>query len=167
MMPGRSLSANTMWPLDRAGGEHHALGADLPQPLARQVVAGLGEVVADALDEADEILRVVAERRGARQHADIVHGRKLGDRGLRPVPAVLAVDLRAGLEAQRAAELGLLVAEDDAHAGLGGRERRRDAGRAAAQHQHLAMRDSATNSGRGRARSGATPRPAAARMFGS
>ena len=44
------------------------------------------------------------------------------------------------LVAQRAAELGLLVADDDAHAGLGRRKRRRDAGRAAAEHQHVAMR---------------------------
>ena len=125
--------------LDGAGRDHHALGADLPQPLARQVMARLGEVVADPLDQADEILRVVAERRGARQHAHIVHRGKPGDSGLRPTPASLAVDLRAGLEAQRAAKLGLLVADDDAHAGFGGGQRRRDAGRAAAQHQHLAM----------------------------
>ena len=117
-----------------------ALGADLPQPLARQVVAGLGEMVGDALDQADEILRVVAEGRGARQHADIVHRRELGDaspapRPSRPAPSILA----PALEAQRAAEFRLLVAEDDAHAGFGRGKRRGDAGRAAAEHQHLAM----------------------------
>ena len=37
--------------LDGAGRDHHALGADLPQPLARQVMAGLGEMVADPLDQ--------------------------------------------------------------------------------------------------------------------
>ena len=103
------------------------------------IVAGIGEMLGDALDEADEILRVVAERSRARQHADIVHRGELRDRGLRPGPAVRTVDLRARLEAQRAAEFGLLVAEDDAHAGFGRRKRRRDAGSAAAQHQHLAM----------------------------
>ena len=83
-------------PLDGAGGEDHAPGAHLPQPLARQVVAGIGEMVGDALDEPDEILRVVAEGRRARQHADIVHGRELRDRSLRPGPAVVAVDRGAG-----------------------------------------------------------------------
>ena len=96
-------------------------------------------MIGDALDEADEILRVIAERRGARQHADIVHRGELCDRGLRPGPAVRAVDRRARLVAQRAAEFGLLVAEDDAHAGFRRSERRGDAGSAAAEHQHLAM----------------------------
>ena len=38
-------------PLDRAGGDDHAPGAHLPQPLARQLIAGRGEMVADPLDQ--------------------------------------------------------------------------------------------------------------------
>ena len=57
--------------LDRAGGEDHPLGADLPEPLARQLLVGLGEMVGDALGEADEILGVVAERGRAGQNRDI------------------------------------------------------------------------------------------------
>ena len=110
MMPGRSLSANTMCRSMAPVARTTRLARTCHSRSRGSVCAGLGEMVGDALDQADEILRVVAERRGARQHADIVHGGELGDRGLRPVPAVLAVDLRAGLEAQRAAELGLLVA---------------------------------------------------------
>jgi len=54
--------------------------------------------------------------------------------------AALAVDPGAALEAQAAAEFGLFVGEDHPHARFGSGERGRNAGGAAAQHQHLAMR---------------------------
>ena len=125
--------------LNGAGGEDDALRPHLPQPFARQALR-VGEMLGDALGEANEILRVVAESGRARQDGDIVHGREFRDAGLRPGPAVLAVDGGTRLVAHGAAEIGLLVAQDDTDAGFGRGKRRRDASGAAAEHQHLAMR---------------------------
>ena len=124
---------------DRAGGQHDAPGAHLPQPLARHIGAGALQMIADALVEPDEVLRIVAERRGPRQDRDIVHGLQLRHRALRPGPTVLAIDHSARFEAQRAAEFGLLVGDDDAHAGFGSSQRRGQAACTAAKHQHFAM----------------------------
>ena len=63
--------------------------------------------------------------------------RELGDGRLRPVERRAAVDLVA-LREQPAAEAEVLVAQDDARAGAAGGERRRQAGRAGADHQHVA-----------------------------
>jgi hypothetical protein len=63
-------------PLDRACGEHHALGAHLPQPLARQRRVGGGEMVGDALGKPDHVLRVIAEGGGAREQPHVGHRRK-------------------------------------------------------------------------------------------
>ena len=69
------------------------------------------------------------------------------------------------LDQQRAAELGLLVAEDDARAGLGRGERGREARRPGADDEHVAMRVAlrvavgigrASAPGRGRRRGGSS-----------
>lgn len=106
-------------PLDGAGGDDDALRPHLPQPLARQVGQGGREMVGDALGKADEILRVIAERRGAGEHADVLHRPQRRRRALRPGPTVLAVDPRPAFVGERAARLRLLVGEDDAGARLG------------------------------------------------
>ena len=66
--------------LDRAGRQHHLARANLPQPLARQV--GIGDEVGfgHALVEGDEILRVIAERLGARHQAHVGRRAQRGDR---------------------------------------------------------------------------------------
>ena len=60
--------------LDRAGRQHHLTRAHLPQAFARQV--GIGDEVGlgDALVEPDEILRVIAERLGARHQPHVGRG---------------------------------------------------------------------------------------------
>ena len=57
--------------LVRAGRQHHLAGAHLPQPLARQVRVRVGQVVGDALHQADDVVGVVAEGGGARQQRDV------------------------------------------------------------------------------------------------
>ena len=69
MMPGRSLSANTMWRSIAPVASTTCLARTCHSRSRGSVVAGVGEMVGDALDQADEILRVIAERRRARQHA--------------------------------------------------------------------------------------------------
>ena len=68
---------------------------------------------------------------------------------------------------QRAAELGLLVGEDDARAGCAGRERRRQTRQGRRRRPARRNGRASCRSGRDRARSGALPRPAARRMKGS
>ena len=126
-------------PLDRPGRDHDPPGPDLPEALARQLRRRIGEVVGDPLDEADEILRIVAEGRGAQEEAHIRHRREPRRRALRPLEAFDPLDLHVGLVAQRPAGLGLLVADDDARPGLRRRERRRKPRQPAADHQHVAM----------------------------
>ena len=82
---------------------------------------------------------VVAVGGGAHEHPHLRHRRKLrldlGD----PIEGGPARDL-AVLVQESAAELALLVGEDDTGAGASGRERGGEAGRSRPDHQHIAVR---------------------------
>ena len=73
--------------LDRAGRQHHLARAHLPQAFARQI--GIGDEVGfgDALVERDEILRVIAERLGARHQPHVGRGPQRGERVRKPIRA--------------------------------------------------------------------------------
>ncbi len=124
---------------------------------------GLGQPFA----EADEILRVVAERLRARHEADIGRRAQAVQRLGEPLGGGLAVDGRARLGDERAAGRGLLVAEDDVGAALGRRARRGEAGGTGADDQHVAMGEGAVHSGPGRARAARCRARRRARMIGS
>lgn len=126
-------------PLDRAGGEDHALRPDLPKPLTRQIAGWLGDMIGDALGETDEIVVVVAEGGRTDQHFDIVHRLQPRHDLLCPAIAVLSVDPYPEIVAQCAARFRLLVAKDHPRAGLGRGQRCRKPGHAGADHQHVAM----------------------------
>jgi hypothetical protein len=126
-------------PLDRAGGDHHLLGPHLPEPLPRQRRIGIGEVLGHTLDQANVVLRLVSERRGAGQHPHIIHRAKLCRNRPAPSPSPAAVHSRIGFVMKRAAGFGLLVAQDHLRTGMGCRKGCRQAGRTAADHQHIAM----------------------------
>ena len=79
----------------------------------------------------------------------------------------LAVDRGFRFGKQRAAELRLLVAQDDAGAMRLGGERGRDAGRARPDDERIAMGVALRVGVRHPASVGARPRPAMARIFGS
>ncbi len=125
--------------LQRAGRQHHLAGAHLPEPLARQLRIGRGDMVGDALGERDHVVREIAERRGAGEQRDVVPRREARHGARQPVARRLALDGGAGLGEQRAAEFLLLVAQHHPRAALGGGQRRGKAGRAGADDEHVAM----------------------------
>ena len=103
-----------------------------------------------ALGDRQEVVVVVAEHGAARQEPHLGHRLQLGD-GLRhPRHGRRAVDRAVGrrirgdggdvaVREQAAAELALLVGENDARAGLARRPRRGESGRAPAHDQHVAV----------------------------
>ncbi len=119
--------------------QHHLLRADLPQALARQIGGRVFQVIGDALGEGDVVMVVVAEGGGAREERDVAARGEQGDRLSELAPRGSAADLRGLVVEERAAHLGLLIGEDDAPAGVGGGERRREARRPGSHHQHIAM----------------------------
>ena len=125
--------------LDRAGGDDHAFRADLPDTLARHQLVGIGNMLADALDQIDHVLRLIGKGRGAGEHPNIVHAREFAADLLSPVEAFLAIDLCINLMMERAAQFRLLVAENDGSARFGSRPCRDQACNAAADHQNIAM----------------------------
>jgi hypothetical protein len=138
MMPGRSLSGKTSGRSMAPVASTTSLRAHLPQPLARHVRVGGGEMVGDALGEPDEVLRVVAERRRARQqrHASIAASVASAPRASRRRAAVDLAPISAA--ARRRTPPARRTGSPRA-AGPGRGERRREAGRAGADHQHVAM----------------------------
>ena len=127
-------------PLDRAGGEHHLVRAQLPQALARQAIRLLDQMVGDPLDEADEVVIEIGVGRGPGQDRDLVVGFQARPRRGHPVERRLAADGLVLRTQQCAAQSGVLLGQDDPGAGLGGGERRGQAGRPGADHQHVAVR---------------------------
>ena len=96
-------------------------------------------MVGDALRQRHEIVVVVTEGRRAGQNPDVGHGLQFGKNLLRPLVAGQAVDHRTGVEAQRAADFGIFIHQNDAGTGFCRGKRRRQAGDAGAGHQHVAM----------------------------
>ena len=72
--------------LERALREHDLAGAHLPHPLARGAFGRGGEVVGQALGEADQVLVVVADRRRAGQDGDVRQRGQLGEGWRRASP---------------------------------------------------------------------------------
>ena len=88
--------------------------------------------------QGDEIVIEIGDRRRAMKHARPRVGDDAGQRMGDPGGAGKAVDFRSAPE-QRTAGQGLIVGEDDAQAGGRCGTGRGDAGRAGADHQHVAM----------------------------
>ena len=154
--------------LDRAGREHDFARAHLPEAFARRVRRGSARCSVTRSHKPDHVVREIAERRRARQQRDV------GARAQRP-PALrashcrrrLPVDRRVRFVEQRAAELGLFVAQHHARPAL---PRPRDAAASPAGPPRRRARRSARSAVRidpGRPPSALRPRPAARRMTGS
>ena len=124
-------------PLDRAGGQHHPAGAHLPQPFAGAGPGSRRTGVAP-FEQAEIVVIVIAERRRPRQKANLFQRREFLCRVFHPRHRRRVVD-RHPLAEQPAAELGILVGEDHPRAGAPGGQRRRQPGRSAADHQHIAV----------------------------
>ena len=159
--------------LDRAGREHHLARAHLPQALARQVGIGDARSVGDALGEPDEILRVVAERRGARQQPHV--GRGAAARRARPQASRARLCRRSRRQSRRAASRpnSACSSQRMTRAPLSlAAQRRREARRSGADDEHVAMGEDALiavgiglarRRGRDRRRGGSSARRRASR----
>ena len=137
--PGPVVVGEHQRPLGGARRKHHVLRPDLPHPLARGMGRRLGAMVGQALGQRDEIVIVIAEGLGARQNGrtePVELRQDAGDPGRSRRP----VDHGGRLGQQRSAELGGFVAKDHTLSSPRGRESRRETGRAAARHHHVAMR---------------------------
>lgn len=126
-------------PLVRARGEDHALGAHLPDHLARALAHRHRQMIGEPLHDGHEVVILIAERGAAREDAHVGQLRELRLDLLDPLQRRLAVDLRAARE-QAAAQLALIVDEDHARTVDGRRMRGREPRRAAADDEHVAVR---------------------------
>jgi hypothetical protein len=123
----------------RSGRQHDAPGAHLPQPFTRQLQIGRREMVADALEPGEKILRVIAEDLRARQQRDIGRRAEFGERGAKPFGGRLAIDARRFFGKQRAPHFGLFVEQHHPRAAARGGERGGEAGRSGADDGDVAM----------------------------
>ena len=87
-------------------------------------------MIRQAFAQRDHVVRQVTERRRARQQRDIRVAAQFAQRLAQPIRGALAVDARVRAGAERSAGLRLFVAEQDARAARGRRQRSGDAGRA-------------------------------------
>ena len=118
--PGAVVVGEDQRPLVGAGGEHHAARLDGPEALAARAGGRTRpQMVAAPLQRAQRVVVVVAEERGAGEHAHLRHGGEPRGSRVRPGRAVGAVDAVAEAR-QRAAERRLLVHQHHVRAALAG-----------------------------------------------
>ncbi|MND95943.1 hypothetical protein D3C80_882110 [compost metagenome] len=122
-----------------AGSQHHALGTDAVHAMTGLATGGdFTQVVGQALVDGEEVVVVVAVHRGARQQGHFRQLLQLGDGLGHPLGGGLAVQGLAGIQ-QAAAELFLFVSQDHAGTTASGGQGGGEAGRAGADHQHVAV----------------------------
>ncbi len=127
-------------PLQRAGRQHQRGRAHLPQALAGAPGVGIATMLGQALRQSHHVVRIAAERRGARQQRHAAVPRQRGKRPVQPTLRRHAIDRCRRLGQQRAAQLRLLVAQDHPRPRRRGGNGGGEAGRAGAHHQHVAVR---------------------------
>ena len=173
MMPGRSLPGNTSGRSMRAG-RRAPLRARAPATAARAAgfASGCGEMVGQPLDQAHDDY-AGSSRSAVVRGSSVTRGHCAAEFGQRrrrarsaqacprcsgsPVGSASSAPPISACSSQR-----MTRAPED-----GGGQGRGETGRARADDQHVAMRDSGAYSGPDRARSATRPRPAAARISGS
>ncbi len=99
-------------------------------------------MIGQALDQADHVVREIAESGRTSQQCDVRLRTERCQRLVDPARGRTLVDRRSRIVQQRAAGFGLLVAQDDTRPRRGRRERRGKAGRTSANHQHVTVRES-------------------------
>ncbi len=135
---GNIVARKSDHPLVRTSGDDDPLGVDPPDPLARRMRRWHRARLAYAFDGGQTVVIVISEDRRARHDADVVHRGELRQASLDPVDAWLAVE-RNALTQERPAEAEVLIADCHARTAAARGERRRQSGRAAADHQNIAM----------------------------
>ncbi len=136
--PGPVVVAEHEWTLASALRQHGLPGAHAPQPLPHRVMLPFRKVLAAAFGQAQEVVIEIAEYRRARQHDHVIESGKLLDELLEPFASGQFVDQRLRRQ-QGAAELVLLVRDDDARTGPGRGQRRGQSGGTGAGDQHIAV----------------------------
>ncbi|MNV42541.1 hypothetical protein D3C71_1342200 [compost metagenome] len=127
------------WTLVSAGRQNHTLGANAVNALTYLANrCAVAKVIGEALVNGQEVVVVVTVDRGARQQQHVRGVLQFGDDAGDPLGRRLAVEAFAGVE-QAAAELFLFVSQN--HTGTAARSRQcsRQAGRASADDQHVAV----------------------------
>ena len=127
-------------PLERAGGQHRALGDDAPEPLARLMQRRRRKMIRDALQRAIDAAVVDAEYRRSPENPNVAERRQFPRRIRDPLDARPSVDLES-LGVESAAELEIVVGENDASPCPTRGERGVQPRGTAADDQHVAMRE--------------------------
>ena len=125
--------------LARTGGQHHTLGTHTVDTLTHHANRRtITEMVGETLVNGQEVMVVVTVDGGAGQQHHVRQGFQFGNDAGNPFSGRLAVEAFARIE-QRTTELFLLVGDD--HTGTAARsgQRSREARRACAHDQHVAM----------------------------
>ena len=127
-------------PLEAALGQYHLPDPHAPEPLprARGSFAQVAPLPSTTLRNRQEVMVVVAEHGAAGQQRAVGATAQFGHDAGGPLRSRLAIDA-VGASQQAAAELVLFVGENYACAGPRRRQRRHQAGRSAAGHQHVAV----------------------------
>ncbi|MCY1212595.1 hypothetical protein D9M72_243330 [compost metagenome] len=136
---GQVIVAEHQRTLVRAGGQNHPSCADLPQQLARALALRCRQVVGETLCHGHEIVVLISEGGAARKDRHVRQLAQFGRDLLGPLQRGLAIELGATGK-QAAAKLALIVDQDHARTGYCRRMRCPEARRAAANHQHVAVR---------------------------
>ena len=129
--------AEHQWALDRAGGQHAALGDDAPGSLARLEGWRHRHMVVDPLERPVGAVIVDAEQGGAGHHPHVRETTKLRLDALHEGNRRLAAE-HVSLGEEPAAEAEILFAKDHAGARAGGGERRHQARGPRADDEHVA-----------------------------
>ena len=122
-----------------AGGENHALGAEMPEALSCNALAPPGpDVIGAPLDRHQVVVVVVPEDRGAIEHEDVRQLRQFFRYAGHPGRAFHAIDLPRPRQ-QAAAAFGAFLHEDGAHALASRLQRGGQAGRPGTDDDDVAM----------------------------
>ena len=125
--------------LDGAGREHDLASAHAPEALPGQALGRGGQVIGHPLQQAQIVVVVIAEGRGAAEHRHVGQGAQLGLDLCDPALAVRDLSRHPALAEQPAAELGLRLGQDHPGSRTSGRECCHEAGGPGADHQHVAV----------------------------
>ncbi len=141
MMPGRSLSGKTRRPFDRAGRQHDAAGADVPQALARQSGGRRRpEPLADPFGGDQVVVVVIAEHRRLAAAAVLPASRRVRRPRRAPIPCRRPRRSAPDGSSSPPPNSVSLSARITLRAAPTRTQRRAQPGRPAADHQHVAMR---------------------------
>ena len=136
---GAVIVGENQMALDGAGRQNHLFGANLPEPLARQIGIGPRAMVGHTLGQRHHVVGVIAECGRARQQGDIFHRCQFGNGFGHPFTGRPAANGCFAFGEQPATHRSAFICEDDPLAGFGRCLCRHQAACAATDDQQVAM----------------------------